>query len=470
MMAHDLADLTIAELSGLLQRRELSPVAVTRAALERVDALNPQLNAFISVQAEAALSAARKAEEEISNGSYRGPLHGVPMAVKDLYYTAGIATTCGSEAFADFVPEMDATVVTRLRDAGAVLLGKLNLNEIALGTTGLNKHFGPARNPWNTDHMPGGSSSGSGVAVSAGMVYGAVGSDTGGSIRIPAALCGITGLKPTFGLVSLQGALPLSWSLDHGGPMARTAKDCSLLLQAMAGYDSGYDASIRGPDVDYAQLLRRDLKGMRLGVVDEPLFQQADEEVLAAFREALRVMEGLGATVEEVSIPYLRHGPDIGPTILTAEAAAYHALFLKERSHLYDPEVLARLESGFAIPATAYVHAQRVRRVLDQQMMDALRSVDAIVAPTTQVPAPPLSGRMVSIAGKEQDAKRFLANLMRPFNLTGQPALAVPSGFSSEGLPLSIQIAGRHLEDATVLSIGHAYQSATDWHKRRPTL
>ncbi|PZC48700.1 MAG: aspartyl-tRNA(Asn)/glutamyl-tRNA(Gln) amidotransferase subunit A [Chloroflexi bacterium] len=470
MTAQDLANLSIAELSGFLERRELSPVEVTKAALQRAEALNPQLNAFISVQAEAALSAARQAEEEIGNGRYCGPLHGIPMAVKDLYYTAGITTTCGSAAFADFVPDVDATVVTRLRGAGAVLLGKLNMNEIALGTTGLNKHFGAARNPWNTDHMPGGSSSGSGVAVAAGMVYGAVGSDTGGSIRIPSALCGITGLKPTYGLVSLQGALPLSWSLDHGGPMARTTEDCALLLQAMAAFDPGYDASIRGPDVDYKQSLRTDLKGVRLGVVDDPLFQQADEEVLAAFKGALRVMEGLGATVEEVSIPYLRHGPDIGPTILTAEAAAYHAPFLRERSHLYDPEVLARLESGFAIPATAYVHAQRVRRILEQQMTDALQNVEAIVAPTTQVPAPPLDGRVVTIGGKEQDSRRFLANLMRPFNLTGQPALAVPSGFSSEGLPLSIQIAGRYLEDASVLAIGHAYQSATDWHKRRPVL
>ncbi len=467
-MPDDLATLTLADLAERLSSGELSPVEVTRASLERIDALNPLLNAFISVQAEAALAAAHQAEEEIGAGGYRGPLHGVPLALKDLYHTAGVATTAGSAAFADFTPDHDAAVATRLRTAGAILIGKLNLNEIALGTTGLNNHFGPARNPWNPQHMPGGSSSGPGVAVAAGMVYGAVGSDTGGSIRIPAALCGITGLKPTFGLVSLYGAMPLSWSLDHGGPTAHTAEDCALLLQAMAGYDPRYDASIPGPAVDYRQSLRTDLKGVRLGIVDDPLFQQADPEVLAAFREALRVMEELGATVQEVSIPYLRHAPDIGPTILMAEATAYHAPFLKERAAAYDPEVRIRLESGFAIPATAYVHAQRVRRVLEQQMEETLRTVDAIVAPTAQVPAPPLAGRLVTIGGKEQDARRFLSNLMRAFNLTGQPTLAVPSGFSSDGLPLSVQIAGRHLEDAAVLAIGHAYQSATDWAQRRP--
>jgi aspartyl-tRNA(Asn)/glutamyl-tRNA(Gln) amidotransferase subunit A len=468
MTEHDLSYLSIAELAPMLQSGELSPVDVTTAALERVASMNPGLNAFISIQAEAAMASARAAENELRRGRRRGPLHGVPVALKDLYATEGVPTTGGSRAFAGVIPEHDATVTARLKEAGAVIVGKLNLNELAYGPTGYNRHFGPGRNPWNPAHLPGGSSSGSAIAVAAGLVYAALGTDTTGSIRIPAALCGITGLKPTFGRVSLQGVMALAWTLDHGGPMARSAEDCALILQAIAGHDLAYPYSLDAPAADYRGSFRDDLIRVRVAIPADDLFERAQPEVLASVSLAIGVLETLGAHVERVSIPLIEEANEVSSAIVAAEAAAAYLPLLKNDAADVDPSVRRRLQAGFAIPGPLYVHAQRLRREFAAQVGSLMLGFDAIATPTVPTVAPRLLTDRSRTPAHEAESRRTLTQFTRPFNLSGQPAVALPCGFSSDGLPISLQVIGRPLEDELVLQIGHAYQRATDWHRRRP--
>jgi aspartyl-tRNA(Asn)/glutamyl-tRNA(Gln) amidotransferase subunit A len=458
-MSDEIAYATIAELGARYRKRELSPVEVTHTLLARIEKLDPVLHAFVTLTADRALSDARAAEEALRRGDTR-PLLGVPVGHKDIYLTRGIRTTGGSALLADWIPVNEATCVERWRAAGTVLLGKLITHEFAFGIQFPGHRFTPARNPWNLEHIPGGSSSGSGAALAAGLVVGATGSDTGGSIRGPAAFCGIVGLKPTYGRVSRAGVLSLSWTLDHAGPMARTVEDCAYLLQAMAGHDDADPASSRAPVEDYLGPLRRDIRGVRVGVPREYFFDGIDPEVARAFEEALETLRRLGAEVRDVQIPSLGAAHSF-LLILMAEAFAYHERDIREHPELYGDVVRERILAGALVTASEYMQAQRIRAQICREVRDVLGGVDVLATPTAAKPATPFAQAHNPDFG-------FPRSNMPPFNLTGSPTLALPCGFSSSGLPLSLQLAGRAFEEGTVLRVGHAYERATSWHARRP--
>jgi aspartyl-tRNA(Asn)/glutamyl-tRNA(Gln) amidotransferase subunit A len=460
-MSDEIAYATIRGLGARYRKRELSPVEVTRALLARIEKLDPTLHAFVTLTADRALADARAAEEALRRGDAR-PLLGIPVAHKDIYLTRGIRTTGGSALLADWIPEEDATCVRRWQEAGTVLLGKLITHEFAFGIQFPGHRFQPARNPWNLEHIPGGSSSGSGAALATGLVAGATGSDTGGSIRGPAAFCGIVGLKPTYGRVSRAGVLTLSWTLDHTGPMARTVEDCAYLLQAMAGHDPADPASSQAPVGDYLTPLRRDLRGVRIGVPRAYFFEGVDGEVTDAFEAALGTLRGLGAEVRDVEIPSMHAAPSF-LLILMAEAFAYHERDIREHPELYGDVLRERILAGALVTAAEYTQAQRIRARICHETADALTTVDVLATPTTPKPATPFK-----VAYDPELA--FPRSNMAPFNLTGLPTLALPCGFSSSGLPLSLQLSGRAFEEATVLGVGHAFEQVTSWHTRRPPL
>jgi aspartyl-tRNA(Asn)/glutamyl-tRNA(Gln) amidotransferase subunit A len=452
---------TIRELGARYRKRELSPVEVTQALLARIERLDPVLHAFVTLTADRALADARAAEEALGRGDGRALL-GIPVAHKDIYLTRGIRTTGGSALLADWIPEDESTCVRRWREAGTVLLGKLITHEFAFGIQFPGHRFPPARNPWNLDHIPGGSSSGSGAALAAGLVGGATGSDTGGSIRGPAAFCGIVGLKPTYGRVSRAGVLTLSWTLDHTGPMARTVEDCAYLLQAMAGHDPADPASSRAPVDDYLTPLTRDIRGVRIGVPRAYFFEGLDPEIERAFEEALEAFRRLGAEVRDVQIPSL-HATHSFLLILMAEAFAYHERDIRQHPELYGDVLRERILAGALVTASEYTQAQRIRAQICRETADVLRDVDVLATPTALKPATPFT-----VAQDPELA--FPKSNMPPFNLTGLPTLALPCGFSSSGLPLSLQVSGRPFEEGTVLRVGHAYEQATPWHARRPPI
>ena len=458
-MADEIFYATIRELGARYRKRELSPVEVTQALLARIERLDPVLHAFVTLTADRALADARAAEEALGRGDGRALL-GIPVAHKDIYLTRGIRTTGGSALLADWIPEDESTCVRRWREAGTVLLGKLITHEFAFGIQFPGHRFPAARNPWNLDHIPGGSSSGSGAALAAGLVGGATGSDTGGSIRGPAAFCGIVGLKPTYGRVSRAGVLTLSWTLDHTGPMARTVEDCAYLLQAMAGHDPADPASSRAPVDDYLAPLARDIRGVRIGVPRAYFFEGVDPEIERAFEEALETLRRLGAEVRDVQIPSL-HATHSFLLILMAEAFAYHERDIRQHPELYGDVLRERILAGALVTASEYTQAQRIRAQICRETADVLRDVDVLVTPTALKPATPFT-----VAHDPELA--FPKSNMSPFNLTGLPTLALPCGFSSSGLPLSLQVSGRPFEEGTVLRVGHAYEQATTWHTRRP--
>ncbi len=464
--------LTIGQLAPLIQKREVSPVEVTDLLLERIREVDGRTNAFITVMADEALSAARQAEREITQGRYRGPLHGVPIGLKDLYYTRGVRTTAGSKirAWAEFVPGEDATVVERFKEAGAVIIGKLNMHEFAAGATNENPHYGPTRNPWDLERITGGSSGGSGAAVAASLCSAAMGSDTGGSVRIPACLCGIVGLKPTFGRVSCFGVVPLSWSLDHPGPMTRSVEDAALVMNAISGYDPRDPASADVPVPDFTEGLGLGISGMRIGIPRTFFFERIDSEVRDAVGRAIAVLSEMGAIMEEVSLPHIEYSPHLRNTISLAESAVYHGALLKDHAEELTPNVRDRLELGQLILATQYIKVQRARSIIKDDFIQALRGVDVLVTPTTAIPAPRLGQRNVVIEGHEEATLDSVGRFTRPLNQAGLPACTVPCGFTSEGLPVGLQIAGRAFDEATVLRVAHAYEQATDWHPRRPPL
>ncbi len=466
--ASELCFLSIAEASGLLASRKLSPVDLVRAHLERIHQTDGRLNSFITLLEEQALVAARQAERDIAAGRHIGPLHGVPIGLKDLYYTKGVRTTVGSKILADFVPDYDAAVTERFRQAGAVLLGKLQMHEFALGASSENPHYGPAHNPWNTACVTGGSSGGSGSAVAAGLCMAALGSDTGGSIRIPAGLCGIVGLKPTFGRVSRHGVYPLSWSLDTVGPMARSVRDAALVLNAIAGHDPRDPSSANVPMEDFTATLGQDIRGVRVGIPREHFYDILDPHVKSAVQQAARVLEGLGAAVEETSIPVLEYCLTISGTILITEAAELHLEHLRDRADDIGADVRARLELGALTPATDYLKAQRARAVFNRQVAEAMQRYDILLAPSVPIGAPRIGERTVLVNGRAEPALSLLSRLTRPFNLGGVPTISVPCGFTPAGLPIGVQMAGRPFQEATVLRVAHAYEQATDWHTRRP--
>ncbi|MBI2205743.1 MAG: Asp-tRNA(Asn)/Glu-tRNA(Gln) amidotransferase subunit GatA [Candidatus Rokubacteria bacterium] len=449
----------IRELGTRFRKRELSPVELTSALLARIERLDPTLNAFVTLTADRALAEAKAAEAALLRGDTR-PLLGIPVGYKDIYATRGIRTTGGSALLADWVPDADSTCVTRLQDAGCVMLGKLITHEFAWGIQSPGHRFKPARNPWNVDHIPGGSSSGSGAALASGMCVGALGTDTGGSIRGPASFCGVVGIKPTYGRCSRAGVLTLSWTLDHTGPLARSVEDCAFLLQALAGHDAADPASSPAPVSDYAGALAQPIRGMKIGIARDFFLDGADDAVVSAFETALRTLRDLGADVRDVEIPNIWDAPSF-MVIMASEAFAYHERDLRERPELYGDLLRERLMSGALYTGSEYVQAMRLRERLRGEMLDVLRTVDVIATPTSPKPAPTFTQMWDTRVG-------FPRSNMPPFNLSGLPALALPCGFSSAGLPISLQLAGRPFEEATVLRAGHAYEQATEWHRRRP--
>jgi aspartyl-tRNA(Asn)/glutamyl-tRNA(Gln) amidotransferase subunit A len=455
---------TIVELAPRLRRKEVSPVEVTRACLKRIEELNPTLNAFITVTAESALAEARTAETEITRGDWRGPLHGVPVALKDLIDTAGVRTTAASALFERRVPTEDAEVVQRLRRAGAVILGKNNLHEFAYGGSSLVSFFGDVHNPWSPAHVAGGSSGGSAAAVAAGLCYAAIGTDTAGSIREPAALCGCVGIKPTYGRVPARGVIPLSWSLDHVGPLAATVGDAAVVLQAIAGYDPLDVGSVDVPVSDYVSGLREATKSLRVGVPRAHFYDDLDDEVRAAVEQALAVVRSLVADVRDVEIEVTTDR-----TVQAAESFAYHAENVARSPELYQPETLRRIRSGENISTPEYI--KRLRE-LDQERRrahDFFAEVDLLVTPTMPIPAPAIAELKKDPAALRPAELALLRNT-RPFNVWGPPAISVPCGFTKSGLPIGLQIAGPHWREDLVLRVAQAYERATEWRQWRCTI
>jgi aspartyl-tRNA(Asn)/glutamyl-tRNA(Gln) amidotransferase subunit A len=468
----ELVRLTVTELAAMIASKAVSPVEVVRAHLERIEAKNPELGAYLTVCADAALDAARVAESELVAGRRAGSLHGVPVALKDLFNTAGVVTTGGSRILRDAVPTEDATVVRRLREAGAIVLGKTHMVEFAFGPEGYNAHHGMPRNPWDAavERIPGGSSSGSGVAVAAGLAPAALGSDTGGSIRIPASLCGITGLKPTYGRLSRAGVLPLSWSMDHAGPMARSAADCAALLGVMAGYDPGDPSTSVLPVAPYATALSGDVKGLRVGLLRGFFLDAATPDVRGAVEQAAKALGAAGAVVDELDLEHVSHVAPAALAIVASEALAYHANWLRTRPDDYDPDVRQRLQLGVFITGAEYVRGQQVRALVRAAVDAALARRDVLLAPATPMTAVRAGEREVALGDGPSDVRSALIRLTRPFNLSGHPACALPCGFTAAGLPIGMQIVGRPFDEATVLRAADAYQRLTDWHTRRPVL
>lgn len=465
-MSSALCEMSLADVGALIRAKQVSPVEVTAQALARIEQLNPPLNAFWTVTADLAREQARAAETEIVKGEYRGPLHGVPVGLKDLIYTRGIRTTAGSKLLADFVPDFDATVVGKLRQAGAVLVGKTALHEFAYGITNDNPHFGPTRNPWDPARTPGGSSGGSAVAVATGMVFAALGTDTGGSIRIPASFCGIAGLKPTQGRVSLHGVYPLGYTLDHAGPLGRTVADAGLVYQIIAGFDPHDDFSVDRPLGAIA--LRRSLHGARVGIPADYFFDGVQPEIETLVRRATGVLEDLGATAVTVLLPGMEDLTKAGDISLLAEAYHVHKQHLAEHPDDLGPDVKRLIERGREVSGADYVAVELTRYRMRRQLEELFEQVDVLLTPTTPLPAFLLGETKVSICGKEENARHAATRLVRGFNASGHPALSVCCGFTREGLPVGLQIVGRLWDEATVLQVGYAYEQATEWHKRRP--
>jgi aspartyl-tRNA(Asn)/glutamyl-tRNA(Gln) amidotransferase subunit A len=470
MRNRELCFLTLAEQASLIRNREVSPVEVVDSALRQIERVDGRLNAFITVTADIARTAAAEAEREIARGGYRGPLHGIPVALKDLFYTKGVRTTAGSSFLRDFVPTEDATVVARLREAGAVMVGKTNMHEWAFGATNTNPHHGDAHNPWDLDRVTGGSSGGSAAAVAACMAGAALGSDTGGSIRIPAALCGVVGLKPTYGRVSRHGAIPCAWSMDHVGPLCRTAEDAALVLGAIAGWDPNDPASSREPVPDYRAGLSPDLSGLKVAVLEEYATDPTDPEVAAAFEAALGLLRKLGAEIETISVPETRFAVPATTAIMSAEIASFHEERLRGKPDGFGPDVRERLEMGLLMAATDYMKAQRIRRMLIDRFLELFRRYDALVCPTQPATAPRFDQATVRFGEMEEPRGSTLVRHTRLFNLTSLPAASVPCGFASNGLPVALQVAAAPFAEGTVLRVAHAYQQAAGWHLRVPAV
>ncbi len=467
---NDFCAMDLAELSQAIDAGSADPVEITEALLERIEAENGKLNAFVTVTADSARAAAVEAANQIRESGRRGPLHGLPIAHKDLYATAGVLTTGGSRVLADNVPETDATAVARLSAAGMIMLGKLHTHEFAYGPTGTDSAFGTCRNPWDTARIPGGSSSGSGAAVAAGLTPVATGSDTGGSIRMPAACCGVTGLKPTYGRVPRTGILPLCWTMDHSGPLARSAADAALILDATAGADGKDSAAPDRPVPACSAALSGNIEGLRIGVPRRHFFDQSQRRVTDVVETALGALEKLGATLVDVDVAYIEHAAAAALAIYIAEATAWHDDTLDDRAHLYTDSVRTFLEIGDQLLAKDYLHAQRFRTLLGRSMAAVLDEVDLIATPGIPLTATPIGESTVRINGHEEAVFGALLRNTEPFDLTGLPALVIPCGFGADdGLPVSLQLAGRPFDESTVLNAGHAFQQATDWHRRRPT-
>ena len=460
--------MTIEEASRRIRCGDLSPVELTRQTLAGIGRLQPSLNAFVTVTEEFALEQARRAETEIRQGRYRGPLHGIPYAAKDLYCTQGVRTTMGSKIMVDFVPSYDAAVIEKLHAAGAVLVGKAGLHEWAYGITSTNPHFGAVRNPWDRERIPGGSSGGSTAALASGQCLFSLGSDTGGSIRIPASLCGVVGLKPTFGRISRHGIFPLGHTLDHAGPFGLTVRDTAWVYEAIAGPDARDDSSVERPDPAPRFDDAPRLHGKKIGAPRNFFFDRLDPPVDAAVRAAMKTFEELGADMVEIDVPDMEECNAVARLILLAEASSVHRRRLRERREDFGQDVRALLDQGQFISAADYLDAQRRRRELNRSFNELLERVDVIAAPTAPVTAAEIGQMTMCVGGAEEDVRLATTRLVRALNMTGLPLLSIPCGLSPSGLPIGLQLVGRLFGEAALLETGHAYERAADWLAKRP--
>ncbi len=469
----NVSQLGLSEASELVRNKKVSPVELTHECLSRIERLNPKLNAFITVTADSALAEARHAEAEIQHDGWRGPLHGIPIALKDLVDTAGVRTTAASGVFTDRVPIEDAEIVRRLKAAGAVFLGKLNLHEFAYGGSSAISYFGPVHNPWNLDYSPGGSSGGSAAAVAAQLCYGAIGSDTGGSIRQPAGYCGIVGLKPTYGRVSTSGVIPLAWSLDHLGPITRTAMDAALMLQVIAGYDTQDTASVDVPVPNYVATIAAATSSLRLGIPRAYFYEALHPEIQAAMEAALSVLKKLAGTQRDIA-PLATNGSyssvmDPYVAILRAEAYAYHKDYVSKSPELYQAQTLKRIRAGADVTTSAYIQSRRQLEQVRRSVARAFETVDLLITPTACVPSFAIANLLADPNTLREKELLTLRNT-RPFNMLGLPTVSVPCGFTRADLPIGMQITGPPGGEATVLRLAYAYEQASEWRKRKPNL
>ncbi len=468
---NDLAKLTLIEAATAVRRRKVSSVELTRACLEQARRVQPKLNCFIAIEEEDALKAARRADRLLARGARVGPLHGVPLAHKDMYYRAGKVSTCGSKILKDYRPAVTATVIERLECAGAIWLGNLNMSEFAANPTGHNDHWGHCRNPWNPEHITGGSSSGSGSAVGARACFGALGSDTGGSIRLPAAACGVVGLKPTHGRVSRYGVMPRSWSQDTVGPLARTVADCARVMRVIAGADPKDTTCSTQPVPNYEKALDGPIKGLRIGLPTNFYYEGTTEDVRRLMETSLAVLSSLGARVVEVEVPDPALLFQLSNAVTISEAAVIHGRWIRERPQDYSMYVRSRIEPGLSIPATAYLEAQNLRtRYLDEFMRTVFSKVDVMHTPVMVLPPPTIAETEPRMAGDVQAVVGRISRNTRPTSYLGLPGLSVPAGFSGKGLPVAFQLCGPPFSEALLFKVAHLYQRETDWHARVPDL
>jgi aspartyl-tRNA(Asn)/glutamyl-tRNA(Gln) amidotransferase subunit A len=467
-MSGEPALMSLVAVAKAIAEKKISSREVTQSCLERIAQWQPRLNAFMAIEQDAALAAAGEADAALAKGASRGVLHGVPLAHKDMYYDAGKVVTCGSKIRRDFVASTTSTALQRLKDAGTVRLGSLQMAEFAYGPTGHNSHFGAVHNPWNLDHITGGSSSGSGAAVAARLTSAALGSDTGGSVRMPAHFCGVTGLKTTVGRVSRAGAMPLSQSLDTVGPLAQSAEDCALLLGLMAGADPEDPTAIAGPLPDYMAATKAPMKGITIGVPSAFYVDDLDPEVARVLDETVATLKREGAEIVKVELPDQRQLASASQLVLAVEAAAFHKRWMIERPQDYGPQVLMRLQNGLAVPAISYLEAMRWRGPALSAHAAATTGVDAVIAPVSPIPAPTIAESDVGNSPEADAVLPRLTRFTRPVNYLGLPALSIPSGFTKSGLPVGLQLIGRSFDEATLLRIGAAFQRATDFHARVP--
>ena len=479
MKALDLERLTIGEIAPLIRKKQISPLELTRLYFDRIKKLNPVLNAYLAMTETDAVAAARRAEREISKGNYRGPLHGIPVSIKDNIAVKGVTATAGSKILADWVPDFDATVVERLKQAGAVILGKTNMHEWAKGSNSINPFYGTSCNPWDTARTPGGSSGGSAVAVAAGLCLASVGTDSAGSVRNPASLCGTVGLKPTLGRVSSFGGVAGTggYTVNHFGVLTRTVQDCAVVLGYIAGHDPKDPLSSDEPVPNYTKPIGVPVKGMKVGIIKGYFEQSLVGQVRSAFDEALKTLKALGMKIEEITIPHIDLVPALQAASTRPEANSDHDQYLRTRPRDYSPGLLYSLIAGLLIPATVYVTAQRVRRLLCQEFDTAFEKVQVIVAPTLFSTAPTIEecnrgyieadGKRINLSDR---AGNFLTRYTIPFNVTGLPAISVCCGFSSSGLPIGMQISAPPFQEGKVLQVAHAYERTAEWHKRNPQL
>ena len=454
----DLLKLDMTTLSMKIKQKEISSKEVTCQLLKRIEKVNPLLNAFITIAGEKAIETAEQMEKEIASGHYRGPLHGIPIGLKDLIYTKGIRTTMGSMIYHDFIPDHDATVVETLKQAGAIMIGKLNTHEFAYGPTGDESFFGAVRNPYDRTKITGGSSSGSGAAVASGLCYGALGTDTGGSIRIPSSACGIVGMKPTFGRVSKIGVYPLGFTLDHVGPMTRTVRDNALLLGALAGYDPNDPYSVKQKEEDFTRYIGDSIRGKVVGVPSNFYFDLVEEEILCKIEQAIEVLKNLGTVIQRVEIPILSEVSWAQRKTLQSEAYAVHEKQMAAHKEKYQPGVLERLQESREAKGYEYVQAQQIRRKAKDSFQQIFKSVDVLVAPTLPILPPNIGQKEIKIKGKMEPIRSALLRLTGPANLTGLPSLSIPCGFSTSGMPIGLQFIGRPFHESVLYQFGAAFE------------